>query len=382
MTQSAKSVFDRFNLNLDIPLFVLLGSALVELVLYRLLANMGFYVGVGSEGPRALMADFSIFAMVFTGALAAILLFWGVARLVNHPFIAGFWWRGVLIFISPLYLLTIFWSIWTSLTHWVLAAALVSVQLTVLLVCVISILRPVPHSIKRFFAIVGLMLLVGAVKWIFLDFLQISPVEKWGRFLLNAYEVAQFFMVALPYFAYFLFVADSREKVAALLRKPHVPALLVSIGLTALAFGVLLFIQQVTHEGNLWNAGRYVARVAYHTLGLKFTWPMAAVMGVGSFFFLCMTAASLLLHFGTWKPSRSDREIGFGLAMLYIAGLQPFSVYQTALSLLGVILLAVGVADREPARVSYPDLKDMMDELDGPTESVETREPSSSKAEG
>lgn len=375
MNSSAKSVFDRFNLNLEIPLFVLAFSALVELVLYRLLANMGFYVGVGSQGARAVVADISIFAMVFTGALAAILLFWAVARLVNHPAISGIWWRGILIFISPLYLLTVFWSIWTSLSHWVLAAALVGVQLTVLLVCVVSILRPIPHNRKRLFGAVALMLLIGTLKWIFLDFLQINRMGAWGDFLLNAYEVAQFFMVVLPFFAYFMFCANSREKIVRSVRNPHWPALVFSTLMTLLAFGIVLLIQRVTGEGNLVDSGRFVMRVMYHTLGLKLSWPLAAVMGVASFFFLCMTTVSLLVNFKEWRVSTSGREIGFGLALLYMAGLQPFSVYQLALNLLGVILLAVGTVDESEETTEYEDFNDVLSELDGTTEDLHPADP-------
>lgn len=351
-------------MNLDFALFFLMVVASVEFLLYRLLASMGFYVGVGSQGIRAVIADVSIFAMVLCGALSALLLFWAVARFINHRQIEGLWWRGILIFISPLYLLTILWSIWTPLSSWVLVASLAAIELTILLVCFVSILRPVGHGTRRLFAILGAVLLAGGFKWIVIDFLQISRIEQWGSYAVGAYEIAQFFMVVLPVWAFGVFYVQSIEKLRSVLLRPHWPALGISTVLTCGAFGLILFIQNITQEGGLLDAGRFVSRVMYQTIGLELFWPLAIVMAVLSFFFLFLTAFSLLLGYKDWKSTRSRTEIGTGLLLVYIAGLQPFSVYQMAMSLLGVCLLAVGVADGHSKEPVYDDFLNIMDELD------------------
>jgi hypothetical protein len=369
VNSSAKFVFNRFQFNLVPALFVLVIAYTLELLMYRLLGNLGFYIGVGTEGVRATMADFSIFLMLFSGALSSILLFWAVARIVNHPNMPGIWWRAILIFISPLYLLSIFWSIWTPLSNWILMASLVAAAATVVLVCIISLIRYVPFGLRRLFGVIAIIFLVSTIKWIALDFFHVEPGNRWGVFLLNAYEVAQFFMVLLPFFAFFLFTGGpGRSWLDVLIRKPSLPALIISLLATMTAMFVMVIIQRITGEGNWMDAGQFVARVAYRTIGLKLGWPFAALMTGLSLFFLGMTSLTLIFrHRAPLARARStggNREIGFGLLLLYLSGIQPYTVYQLSASLLGVLLIVMGVADAYPGYETPPPLKELQEELE------------------
>ncbi|MBN2717563.1 MAG: hypothetical protein JXX14_17055 [Deltaproteobacteria bacterium] len=363
MNNSGKSTLKRFNFNLDAALFVLMAVAVIELVLYRFLGNMGFYVGVGTTGVRAGIANCSIFAMLLVGVLSAILLFWAMARIVNHPDISGIWWRGVLIFVSPLFLLSVFWSVWTPLSNWLLMASLVTVEFTVLLLCVLSIIRPVSFGMKRFFGVVAIVMLVGTAKWLTLDFFNVNRLDRWGAFLLDAFEVAQFFMLLLPIGAFLLFVAGTPEALLAALRRPHWPALISSTAAAAAVLALVTLIQQLTGEGDLVDAGQYVMRVFYRTIGLKMAWPLAPVMTAVSVFFLGYT--TLFLMMGTrYRPRlKGEREAGAGLALIFLAGLQPFTVYQLAMSLLGVLLLVIGVAEQPLELESRESLHDLQEDL-------------------
>ncbi|MBN2529300.1 MAG: hypothetical protein JXR76_23130 [Deltaproteobacteria bacterium] len=364
MNSSTKSLFKGFQIQLNSTLLVLTVMAFLELLFHRLLTNMGFYVGVGTEGVRASIASFSIFTLVFAGSLAGILLLWAVARLLNHPHLHGNWWRGILIFISPIYLLSTFWSIWTPLSDWVLLGSLIAVQLTVLLLCILVISSPVTFGIRRFFGLVAIIMLVGATKWIALDFFQINRLEKWGAFLLNAFEVVQFFMVLLPFFAFRLFVATSSARLMATVRRPHWPALILSSVAAAGGIAIIVLIQQLTEEGNWLDVGRYVMRISYLTIGLKLAWPMASIMTLISLFFLGVTCFTLIIPSRHWQGTSGGKQIGFGLALIYLAGIQPYTVYQMAISLLGVLLLVIGVADLHPERQSSPSLHDLQKELE------------------
>ena len=364
MNSSTKSLFNSIQINLNLTLLVLAVVASLELIFHRLLTNMGFYVGVGTEGVRASIAGFSIFAMVFTGALTGFLLLWAVARLLNHPRLPGNWWRGILIFISPIYLLSTFWSVWTPLSDWVLLGSLIAEQVTILLLCIIVVLLPVTFGIRRFFGLLAVIMLTSATKWIALDFFQINRLEKWGTFLLNAFEVVQFFMVLLPVFAFRLFVAPSREKLLSTVQRPHWPALILSSLAVAGGITVVALIQRLTGEGNWIDAGRYVMRISYLTIGLKLAWPLASIMAIVSLFFLGVTCFTLILPSSKWNQSAGGKSIGFGLALIFISGIQPYTVYQSAMTLLGVLLLTLGVGDSHPERRISQSLRDLQRELE------------------
>ena len=372
MTNSNKPVANqtmsnRFRFNLDSALFVLAAVSLLELFFYRFLANLGFFMGVGNTGIWAWIANFSIFSMLVSGILSATLLFWAMARIINHPNIAGVWWRGILIFISPLFLLSMFWSVWTPLSNWLLVASLIAVELTVLLLCLLSIIRPVSFGMKRFFGALAVIMLIGTAKWVTLDFFHANRFERWGAFLLNAYEVAQFFMVVLPVAAFVLFIADTREKLIAVLRRPPWGVLTTATLASAFFLIAVIFAQHLGGEGDFFDAGRFTMQVFYRTIGLKLGWPLAPIMAGISIFFLSFT--SLMLIFGQKsgrkyrKRFSGDRETGLGLLLVYFAGLQPFMVYQMAISLLGVILLVIGIADRHPGTERVQSIRDLHREL-------------------
>ena len=363
MNSSAKSVSDRFQMNLVPALFVLVIANVLELVMYRLLGNLGFYIGVGTEGVRAAMADVSIFLMLFSGALSSILLFWAVARMVNHPNVAGLWWRAVLVFIAPLYLLAIFWSIWTPLSNWILIASQIAVGVTALLVCTVSLMRPVPFAVRRIFGVMAIIVAVASTKWIVLDFFHVDPGTRWGGFLLNAFEVVQFFMVLLPIFGFFLFTPGPGRHWLDSIRRPHLPSLIFAVLAAVIALFVVAVIQRITGEGNWVDAGQFVARVSYRTIGLKLGWPLAAVMAVISLFFLSMTSLTLIFGRRYRTVTAGDREIGLGLLLFYLAGIQPYTVYQLSSSLLGILVLAIGVADvyRQEIRSPVSPSQSMLD---------------------
>jgi hypothetical protein len=64
---------------------------------------------------------------------------------------------------------------------------------------------------------------------------------------------------------------------------------------------------------------------------------------------------TLVLPSRRWTPTVATRQVGFGLAAIWISGLQPTHPYQFALMLLGFVLLARGFFEPQPAPAELPD---------------------------
>ena len=334
---------------LDLAYLVLLGAAIVELTVYRLAANLGIFTGVGADGLLARMADFGLFSMVLTGALAAALLVLSMLRIIHDPSIDGGWWRAALIVISPVYLITTVWSIWMELTGWILLFSVASAGVTMLLLVLVVSLRAIPHSYRRLIGATALMIALAIFAWVVLDFLEYSRLTRLGQFAFNAYQFAEGIAVLVPAFAYFVLVFDSASEVRRVFSRPHIPALALAVVTTGVAVALVLQVQAAGEVSGLIPTSQYFVRVAYRTLGFTLHWPFGIPAGMVSLFFLVLTVASLVVPFGSWTTTAARRDMGIGLGLIYVAGLQPISVYQYAMTLLGFVLLTTGVAARFPA---------------------------------
>jgi hypothetical protein len=114
--------------------------------------------------------------------------------------------------------------------------------------------------------------------------------------------------------------------------------------------------------------GAYLTQIAYLTLGITLSVPGAPWIYVVSVFFAGLTAACLALPTRRYPVDEWSRRLGFGLTFIWLAGLQPYRVFQFAMMLLGFAFLCRGAlgrvaADEEP-RGGFVDV---LRELDAPT---------------
>ncbi len=165
-------------------------------------------------------------------------------------------------------------------------------------------------------------------------------------------------MITIPIIGFFTFFADSSRKLGSFLRRPHLLALVAAV--LVVAFGIAVVIRTN-------GEGEFLAMVAYMVLGVTMSVPGGPIVYLVSLFFGTLLIGCLILPSKRWSPDENSRRIGLGLAFIWIAGLQPYRVYQFALMLTGFVILALGMS-MENSRAKAADresLLNLMKELDG-----------------
>jgi len=314
----------------------LLVAAAWELVFNRLAHFLGIYSGVGSAGPLGWLATSGHFAMIATG-LASIIIYWATfARLVNSRRFRGIWWRAVLILVSPVYQLVIMWSVVEpNIYPWLLFMAYMGVVATSLFVAILAATRPISPGRRRTVIALGLMIAMQAFGWTTLDFLEVDRFGDLGAVAIRAYLFSEALMVILPVIGFFTLFIGSPRELGAFIRRPHLPALALALAATSLGIAV------VARTG---GDESFVSQVAYLVLGVTISIPGGAPVYLVSLFFGTLLIGCLILPSGRWRVGDSSRRVGFGLALIWMAGLQPYRVYQFALTLVGFLLLAHGLS--------------------------------------
>ncbi len=324
-------------LELTVAGWFTLFAATWELLFNRMFAYLGFYSGVGANGPLAWLATSGYLAMTVAGMMALVLVVPAGARLVTTRRLPGVWWRAVLFLISPTYLLVIFWAVFSDgLSPWLILAGYLTSILSAFFLSVLSVTRKIGPGRRRTMLALGLMVALQAFAWTALDFLEVDRFGDWGAVAIRAYLVSELLMVAIPVIGFFIFFLDSPRKLGAFIRRPHLTALFGALVATAVGLGVVLY----TDDG-----GSFMSQVAYLSMGITLSVPGGPAVYLISLFFGSLLVGCLLFSFGRWKTDGRSQRLGLGLAFVWIAGLQPYRVYQFALMLLGFVLITLSMAE-------------------------------------
>jgi hypothetical protein len=323
---------------LSIAGWFILAAALVELCLGRFASLLGVYLGVGASGPLALLASAGEVAMYAAGIASLCVLLGVLPSILGDRSYPGTWWRGLLILVSPVYLLvTALAAFAPRLSPWlILAAYLTAVLIAVVLSFAAAALRG-SGGVRRVVLALGTANLLQAFAWAALDFFGIDHQSVLGVVAVRSFLIAEVLWVVAPVVAFFGLFVDSPRKIGLFLRRPHVLGLLT--GLAAAAFGAALIART-------WGQGAYLTQIAYLTLGVTLSVPGAPWIYVASAFFAALTVGCLALPTRRYPVDEASQRLGLGLALIWIAGLQPYRVFQFALMLLGFALLARGAAGR------------------------------------
>lgn len=325
-------------MELSIAGWFVLGAAIVELVIGRFASLLGIYLGVGASGPLAVLATVGEVAMVAAGIAGLGLLLGVLPSILGDRRFRGAWWRGLLILISPVYLLvTALAAFAPRLSSWLLLAAyLAAVLMATVLAGAAAALRT-GGGPRRVVVALGAANLLQAFAWASLDFFEIDHESALGLVAVRSYLVAEVVWVVAPFLAFFGLVADSPARFGAFLRRPHALGLIA--GLAAAAFGAALVART-------WGQGAYLTQIAYLTLGVTLSVPGAPWVYVASAAVAALTVGCLVLPARRRPVDDASQRLGLGLALVWIAGLQPYRVFQFALMLLGFALVARGASGR------------------------------------
>ena len=335
-------------------------AALVELCLGRLASLLGVYLGLGASGPLAWMANVGELAMYAAGLTSLALVLVLLSSIIGNHRYPGAWWRAVLILVSPVYLLVAGLAAFEpQLSSWLLLGAYLAAILTATLLAGVAVALPIGGGPRRVVLALGLANVLQAFGWAALDYFEADREGVVGAVAIRAYVAAEAIWVVLPVVAFFSLFADSPRKIGSFLRRPHVPALVVAVAVAAAGAAIVTYAS---------GQDAYLAQIAYLTLGVTLSVPGAPWIYVVSIFFAALTAACLALPTRRYPVDDRSRRLGFGLTFIWIAGLQPYRVFQFALMLLGFALVVRGVLGRvagyEEPRGGFADV---LRELDAST---------------
>jgi len=223
--------------------------------------------------------------------------------------------------------------------------------LSALLVAVLAAVRDVGWAGRRVVIALGITQLLPALELTARLAEWFDPVGSLGVLPPRLYLYGEVLMVVTPIFCFFAF---NHGRLRALLRRPHLPAL--TLALAAVGVGIATTV----HTGG----GEFLSLVAFRTLGITISAMGGAVLYLISLFFGTALIGTLILSTRAWPTSERGERIGFGLAFVWLTGLQPTNPYQFALMLLGFVMLARGMIGDDPAFQPLEDLLEMEARLD------------------
>ena len=338
MDGAAEARVEARPLELSIAGWFILAAGIVELCLGRLASLLGVYLGVGVSGLRAWLADAGAVAMYAAG-IASLSVFLGVLPpILGDRRYPGAWWRGILILVSPIYLLVTALAVFAPrLSPWLVLGAYLAAVLMAAVLAGAAIALRIDGGVRRVILALAVANLLQVFGWTALDFFEVDRESALGATAIHSYLVAEAIWVVAPFAAFFGLVANTPARALAFLRRPHLLGLLS--GIAAAAVGVAMILRTA-------GQGPYLAQVAYLALGVTLSVPGAPWLYVVSAFFAALTVGSLALPSGREPSDAPSRRLGMGLGLIWIAGLQPYRVFQFALMLLGFALVARGAAER------------------------------------
>lgn len=312
----------------------LIAASVWELLFNRAAAALGIYRDVGASGFLAWFADSGRLAMNAVGTMALILACVSLPVLANNRRFASLTPRVVFMLASPFYLPIICVAIFRVVSpELILIGYLIAAASAMFLSVVISA-KQIDKHFKRVILGLGLIELLGAfeltARFVSL-FHEASTLEAIPR---KAYLLAEILFVVTPLFALF---AMSPGKKSDFFKKPHLGAIIIAALAASIALGAFYSSPDTA----------FFKLVAFRTLGVTLSIPGGIALYVVALFAGTWLIGALILPSRRQPPTQHTRRLGFGLACVWLAGIQPTHPYQFALMVVGFLYLARGVVEIE-----------------------------------
>jgi hypothetical protein len=342
----------RSPLDLSFAGWFLLFAGTWELLFNRLASSIGLYAGVGAVGSwLSWLADSGRLAMNVVGILALVLLCVGLPRLANTQRFAPLPWRVLLMLSSPLYLPVICVAVFRPVSPWLVLAGYLATVISALLVAVLAAARDVGWAGRRVVVALALVQLLPALELT-------ARVAEWfepgGSLEIlppRFYLYGEVLMVITPVFCFFAF---NHGRLRQLLRRPHLPALLLALATVGVGLATALYT----------GGGDFLSLVAFRTLGITVSVKGGAVLYLISLFLGTLLIGTLILPTRRYPTDVRSKRVGLGLAFVWLTGIQPTNPYQFALMLFGFVMLARGMVGDDPPPQPLEDLLELEAELD------------------
>lgn len=298
----------------------LLVASLWELLFNRLFASLGLYNNVGASGFLSGMADSGHFAMNATGVMALMLASMMLPRMASDSRLAPLPARVLLILSSPLYLPVVFVAVFRPINAALILVGYLVCTCSVLFLGILVALKKLDGGRRRIVLAMALIQFIAGFELVASSYF--SDLSQ------RVYLLSEALYITTPIFSFFVF---HKGHLLAFMRRPHLLALISSVIATGFATLIVLAATEKT--------ALTLVLVAFRSLGVTLSIPGGAVLYLVALFFGTLTTGSLILPSRKWPPSPISRNVGLGLACMWIAGIQPTHPYQFILVLVGFLYL-------------------------------------------
>lgn len=309
------------NIEVSIAGWFLMAAVCWELVFNRIFSALGVYTHTGAAGPLAMLAESGRLAMNVVGIMGLLLTCILLPRLAADPRLAPLPARLFLMLTSPLFLPVTCVAIFQPVSiQLILISYLISMSAALYLSVLVALNR-FDGGARRILLSLAVIEVIAAFELIVSGFYE-SLAQR-------AHLAAEAMYLAVPIFA-FLFFAQGRFR--AMLKKPPLLPLLFATVVTAFAALTAYLASGKTLLT--------LILLAFKSLGITMIIPGGPIPYLIPLFFGALLIGCLVFPSTAVPPTNSSRKRGFGLACIFMAGLQPTHPYLSILVLVGFLYLA------------------------------------------
>ncbi len=316
-------------IDLSMAGWLLIVAGIWEILFNRLASAIGLYSNVGAAGFLSWLAASGRLAMNTMGIMALVLICASLPRLASDQRFAPLSTRVILMLSSPFFLPIVCVAIFRRVSpELIFFGYLVAAGTAVFTSILIALIR-IDSSRRRLVIALGMIQLLAAFEIVArvaslfhsADFLEAVPHR--------AYLLSEVLFVVTP-IAAFLMLRPGR--LLDFLKRPH----LLGLASAGVALGVAIFTTNRAADE------AFIKLIAYRTIGVTIAIPGGVAWYITALFLGTLLIGSLVLPSKRWPPSADSRRTGFGLACIWLAGVQPTNPYQFVTMLLGFFYLARG----------------------------------------
>jgi hypothetical protein len=321
----------------------LIAATLWELVFNRLFSALGIYSVAGADSRIAGLAESGLFAVNAVGIMGILLACILLPRLAADTRLAPLPARILLLLTSPLFLPIACVAVFRPVSiHLVLVSYLVTVS-TVLYLCVLVAVHRCDGRSRRILLTLAFIQVITAF-----DLVVSGMFELVSQ---TTHLAAEVLFVLVPVFAFLFFI---QGRLTRLLKQPPIAALAFALLITASAYAFAMLASDKTQLT--------LILLAFRSLGLTMSIPGGAALYLVALFFGSFLVGCLIFPSKAVPPTANSRKRGFGLALIFMAGIQPTHPYLSILMLVGFLYLSQHMIENLSGEKVSPPVPPKVDE--------------------
>jgi hypothetical protein len=339
---------DHSGIETSIAGWFLIAAAAWELVFNRLFSGLGVYVAPGAGSLAGALAESGQFAVNAVGIMGLLVACIMLPRLAADIRLAPLPARILLLLTSPLFLPIICVAVFRPVSiHLVLISYLVTIS-TVLYLCVLVALHKCDGGSRRILLTLAFVHVIAAF--------DLVTAGLFDRVSQTTHLAAEILFILTPVLAFVFFIQGRWMR---MLSRPPVAAIAFAILITSAAFVVLKLASDRTQLT--------LILLAFQALGLTMSIPGGGALYLVALFFGSLLVGCLIFPSKAYPSTANDRRRGFGLACIFMAGIQPTHPYLSILVLVGFLCLSqqmietgTGKISRSPVEIEEETVKNMI----------------------